>query len=70
MVGIYKCSHVVDSSFSVVKTDYETYAVINRSDGHIYNSISDQTNSYMCYSSTQIWSRTPALSDSFILKVS
>lgn len=66
----YKFGHVVASNFTIIKTDYETYAIVYRSDGYIYNSFMENENTYSCYRSTQFWSRTPALSDSFIQKVS
>lgn len=66
----YNFGHVVDSNFTILKTDYETYAIVYRSDGYIYNSIIDNENIYSCSRSTQVWSRTPALNDDFKQKVS
>ncbi|XP_031627261.1 uncharacterized protein LOC116343376 [Contarinia nasturtii] len=64
-----KVGHMVQSNFTVIGTDYESYALVYRSDGFIYHSLKNKKNVEDCSHYAQIWSRTPVLSDSFNSKV-
>ncbi|XP_055297356.1 uncharacterized protein LOC129565963 [Sitodiplosis mosellana] len=64
-----RLTHMVESNFTVVNTDYETFALVYRCDGHVYYSINENKNLEDCSRHAFIWSRTPALSESFMRKI-
>lgn len=64
-----RSSYVVESNFTVVRTDYKSYAVIHRSDGYIYHSFGKSQNSEQCANHAKLWSRKPDLGAKFLEKV-
>lgn len=65
-----RTSYIIESNFTVVKTDYESYAVIHKSDGYIYHSSRKNENKEQCADQAKLWSRTRKLPDNFDVKVS
>lgn len=64
-----RSSLVVESNFTVIKTDYTSYALVHKCDGYVHHSKMKNENIELCSNHAKLWSRKPDLNDKFYVKV-